>query len=79
MPIKKRTTLPPPPPTRTRQSGSDPYKLPGRPIGELLREFDRKASDAAWVGDDEEAKRCQQIADGYRARLEAGELYEVDF
>lgn len=73
MPIKKRKSLPPP------QLANDPYKLPGRPLEELLREFDRKASDAAWEGDYAESRRLQSIADEYRARIKAGELYEVAF
>lgn len=79
MPIRKRTTLPPPPPTSKRTVKTDPYKLPGRPLGELLQECNRMASDAAWAGDNETADKMTALADQYRARIEAGELYEVDF
>ena len=79
MPIKKRTTLPSPPPTKPHRVRTDPYKLPGRPLGELLSECNRKASDAAWAGDEKEAAKYTRQANDYRARIDAGELYEVDF
>ena len=74
MPIKKRTSLPLPP---TRKI--EPYKLPGKPLSEVLRHYDREASDAAWSGATEKAERYTARANDVRNRLQAGELYEVDF
>lgn len=74
MPIKKRTSLPPPPKPKV----PDKYRLPGKPLENIVKALDKKASDAAWVGDETEAARCEALALVYRARIEAGELYEVD-
>ena len=78
MPITKRRHLPPPPPMRTRVK-AEPFREPGRPLGDLVREYDRKASDASWAGDIGEADRYTALANDCRNRLQAGELYEVDF
>lgn len=76
MPIIKRTTLPP---VVLRQPGDFPFRKPGRPLAEVYKELRRKASDAAWGGDEAEGKRLDEQADEVKRRIEDGELYEVDF
>jgi hypothetical protein len=81
MPIKKRTSLPPKPFVKHRRPSTvEPYKLPGRPLTEILRELDRKVSDLEWEQTDHaSAIDYKRQADDIRKRIEAGELYEVDF
>lgn len=78
MPIVKRITLPPV--KHRRPSRVEPYQQPGRPLVDILRELDRKVSDYDWAGDNEaEADNLRYQAEAIRERIEAGELYEVDF
>lgn len=74
MPIKKRKTLPP---INVQRSRDVPFRIPGVPLEQLLKQADKDASDAAWDGDWVAAARYTKQADEYRARIAAGELYEV--
>lgn len=76
MPITKRRNLPQPPARRIPKS--EQYRIPGTPLETLVKDYDRKASDAEWGGNIEEANRLQSIANEYRKRIADGELYEVD-
>lgn len=73
MPIVKRSSVPSPLPAQQ----SD-FRLPGRPLYELLRETRKQASDAHWEGNHKEGARLDLEANQIAARIEAGELYEVD-
>jgi hypothetical protein len=78
MPIIKRRSIP----NVNVQRGTagrrlDPYELPGRPLVDILKEYDKQASDAAWAEKHDEAAIWQAKAATLRVRIEAGELYEV--
>ena len=74
MPIVRRTSLPPPTPARDPE-----FRLPGRPLYEVLAEKKREASDLAWSGKTAEADKVEAEITEIRKRLDAGELYEVTF
>jgi hypothetical protein len=76
MPIKKRTSIPVPK-VVTKSVGH--FVTPGLSLESLLREANQRESDAAWSDEHELAKKQRAIADNLRTRIEAGELYEVDF
>lgn len=78
MPIIKRSnlTLLPVEPKPTRDTS---FRVPGRPLSDILAEVSRKASDAAWAGDVATADKLEQEANSIRKRLADGELYEIDF
>lgn len=76
MPIIKRTKLPVPP--KPRPKSDDEFKLPGRPLEDLLKEARLRQSDAEWVEDYETASIAVEQAEDYERRIAAGELYEVD-
>mgnify|MGYP006275807317 CR=1 FL=1 len=76
MPIKRRKNMPVP--KKRVKTPDDLPRSPGVPIERLVKEYDQRASDAHWEGDHEEGDRLQSIADNYRKRLEAGEVWEVD-
>lgn len=78
MPIRKRTSIPKQD-RKPRAQAFDPYTTPGIPIENLIKKYDKEASDAAWEGDDKQAERSQKLANHYRERLADGELYEIEF
>ena len=78
MPLKKRTNLPSLKATKASFLPSAKPSLPGKPLSELVKEYDNLASDAAWNGQLELAEDYQKLADSYRKRLLDGELWEID-
>lgn len=78
--VKRKSTVDPKakPVKRSSVSRSDAHKNL-TPLSDLVKKYDRLASDAAWEDNPKEADRLQSIADGYRKRLEEGELYEPNF
>ena len=72
--MRRKDTLPK---RKVTQPPKAEFRYPGRPLHELVKEYDQRASDEAWEGNTKEADRLQSIANEYRERLANGELYEV--
>lgn len=50
-----------------------------RPLADLLKETERRASDAEWDGDTTLAERFNAVAHRLRERIAAGEEWEPSF
>lgn len=79
MPIIKRSTRPVIAKGGRRVDGDFPARLPGKPLSDLLKEYRIAASDADWVGNHTLAREYDDKIRAVQARIDAGELYEVDF
>jgi hypothetical protein len=79
MPIKKRSAIPVIAKGGRRADGDLPSRLPGKPLSDLLKEYQRAQSDADWRGDFDLADDYLDKIKEVQARIDAGELYEVDF
>lgn len=79
MPIVKRSAIPFIAKGGRRADGDFPARPPGRPLSDILKELRVQASDADWTGRHAEARELDQRIEQIKARLDAGELYEVDF
>ncbi len=50
-----------------------------RPLADVLKETERRASDAEWDGNTTLAERLETVAHRLRQRLAAGEEWEPSF
>jgi hypothetical protein len=76
MPIKKRTNVPKVP-SQPHPSHGKPNHDNLIPLEYVLKEHNRKASDAAWDGDEDMAVFHEEQAAEIRQRIAEGEVWEI--